>query len=163
MKVLIAGRKSKDPSRLQVELPSGPLDFESPIRTPFATVITQSTVLITACPLTPETRNLISESEIALMPPSTVIINVSRGGVVNEAALASALKEHRIAGAASDVFTTEPAGPNNSPLLDLGQEVNFVASPHVAWFSKRTIKNVQKKLKNNVECWAAGKPENVMV
>ncbi len=78
-------------------------------------------------PKTPETTNLIDEAAIAKMKPTARIINCARGGVINEAALAKALAEGRIGGAALDVFDSEPLG--ESPLRSLGKEM--VLTPHL--------------------------------
>jgi glycerate dehydrogenase len=97
------------------------------------------------------------------MQSSAVIVNVARGGVVDEAALAVALQEKRIAGAATDVFTREPSDREDSPLLALPDDVHFVATPHVAWFSELTMVNSSKMLKDNVESIVKGEPKHVIV
>ena len=82
------------------------------------------------CPLTPETRHLIGPAELGLMKPTAYLVNTARGPIVDEAALARALAEGSIAGAALDVFEEEPL-PAGSPLNGLG---NVVLSPHaIAW------------------------------
>jgi len=77
-------------------------------------------------PLTEKTKNMIDSHEINLMKETAVLINTSRGGIVNEDALYEALNNHKIFGAALDVFVEEPV-PKNHPLLDCG---NFIAAPH---------------------------------
>jgi len=77
--------------------------------------------------LTPETRHLIGASQLALMKPAGVLINTARGGIVDQAALVEALREHRIAGAALDVFAVEPI-PTSDPLLALDK---VIVMPHV--------------------------------
>ncbi len=79
-------------------------------------------------PLLDSTRNLVNAARLALCKPSARIVTVARGGIVDEAALADALREGRLAGAAFDVFEQEPIAPDN-PLLQLP---NFIATPHVA-------------------------------
>jgi phosphoglycerate dehydrogenase-like enzyme len=81
-----------------------------PGRTEFTTALQTSTVIILTLPLSPSTTDLISGPEFALMRPDALIINVSRGGIINEEALVTALKEKQIAGAATDVYPEEPAG-----------------------------------------------------
>lgn len=83
-------------------------------------------IISISVPLTKETKNMIGRYEISLMKESTVIINTSRGGIVNEEDLYHALKEHKILGAALDVFIEEPVGKNHQ-LLTCD---NFIASPH---------------------------------
>ncbi|KAL4778920.1 D-isomer specific 2-hydroxyacid dehydrogenase [Aspergillus varians] len=149
MKVLVSDRKTSntaDPSRL-----------------PFESVIKQSTVLFVAVPLTDSTRNFISTPEFESMSSHAVLINVSRGGTVDEEALVQALRERRISGAATDVFKEEPACPETSPLLaDDAKDLNIVATPHLAWLSRRTSVNYAAKLKAAVDGWAAGQPVNVV-
>jgi phosphoglycerate dehydrogenase-like enzyme len=84
--------------------------------------------LVLACPLTEETRLLIDRPEIEALKPGAVIVNISRGQVVNEAAMFEGLKSGRIKGAALDVFEVEPL-PKDSPMWDLP---NVLISPHSA-------------------------------
>lgn len=82
------------------------------------------------CPLTPETRNLISDKELALLPKHAYIINTARGGIINEDALLRALQQQSIAGYATDVFEKEPVNADH-PLLSMP---NVIAAPHcIAW------------------------------
>jgi D-3-phosphoglycerate dehydrogenase len=83
------------------------------------------------CPLTPETRHLIGESELRLMPSHALLINMARGAVVDEPALIRALREGWIAGAALDVLEQEPPAADN-PLLDMD---NVVVTPHAAGYT----------------------------
>jgi len=93
-------------------------------------VLSQSDYVLINCPLTPETRKLVGERELALMRPTAYLINTARGPIVDQAALISALQERRIAGAALDVFETEPLEPD-SPLL--GMENVILTSHSVGW------------------------------
>jgi len=86
-------------------------------------------------PLTKDTRDLIGEKELKLMKPTAFLINVGRGRIVDEKALAKALKEGWIAGAASDVFSQEPPDPDN-PLLKIE---NIILSPHMAALTKECV------------------------
>jgi phosphoglycerate dehydrogenase-like enzyme len=83
-------------------------------------------VLLAAAPLTPQTHHMLSDAEFAIMKPSAFVINVGRGPVIDEAALVRALQQKRIAGAALDVFETEPLAAE-SPLWDME---NVLISPH---------------------------------
>ncbi|KAI0150410.1 D-isomer-specific 2-hydroxyacid dehydrogenase family protein [Xylariaceae sp. FL1272] len=103
MKIIIAGRKG------DTTTVTG--------RVPFETAVRECSVLIISCPRAPSTLNLISDAEFNMMKPYSLLINVSRGGIVDESALVSALKEGKIAGAATDVYAVEPSSPSNSPLL----------------------------------------------
>ena len=84
-------------------------------------------------PLTPETRHLIDAAALALMKPTAVLVNTSRGAVVDEAALVEALRERRIAGAALDVFEDEPRVHDG--LLELD---TVVLTPHIASATRET-------------------------
>ncbi len=86
-------------------------------------------------PLTKDTRDLIGEKELKFMKPTAFLINVGRGRIVDEKALAKALKEEWIAGAATDVFSQEPPDPDN-PLLKIE---NIILSPHVAALTKESV------------------------
>ncbi len=84
------------------------------------------------CPLDARTRMLIGPAELARMKPSAILINVARGGIVDERALAAALDADRLAGAAFDVFPAEPL-PADSPLLHVAEPDRLLLSPHNAW------------------------------
>lgn len=79
------------------------------------------------CPLTPNTRNLLSTQEFELMKPTAYVINVSRGGIIDHAALTKALQRHQIAGAGLDTFSPEPIAMDD-PILELD---NVIFSPHI--------------------------------
>jgi D-3-phosphoglycerate dehydrogenase / 2-oxoglutarate reductase len=95
------------------------------------TLLSQADFISVHCPLTTATHYLIGEREIQLMKRHAILINTSRGPIVNESALARALQEKRIGGAALDVFEREPL-PTESPLLQLE---NVVLTPHIASYS----------------------------
>ena len=96
------------------------------------------------------------------MQKGALLINVARGGVVNEEALATALQDGTIAGAGVDVFETEPATATSGPLTS-GRIPNLVLSPHVGWYGSSSIENIQTILKANIEQFMAGEPQNVVV
>jgi len=161
MKVLVAARKNTDAASNGVN--GAPAVDDG--RVPFADVLAKSTVLVLSLPRNPQTLNLISAAELATMSPYAVLINIARGGIVNEAAVVQALKDGQIAGYATDVFEKEPAeGPEDSPLLsEEAKELNITLSPHLAWFAQRTMKNLGQILKDTVEAWVEGKELNVIV
>jgi D-3-phosphoglycerate dehydrogenase / 2-oxoglutarate reductase len=97
----------------------------------FATLLSQSDFITIHCPLTAATHHLIGEKEIQMMKAHAILINTSRGAIVDEAALVRALREKRIGGAGLDVFEHEPLPPA-SPLLKLE---NVVVTPHIAGYS----------------------------
>jgi phosphoglycerate dehydrogenase-like enzyme len=88
-------------------------------------------VVVVACPLKPETRRLLDVRRLALLKPSALLVNVARGGIVDEAALVAALREGRLGGAGLDVFEVEPL-PEDDELLELE---NVVVSPHALGYT----------------------------
>ena len=132
-----------------------------PGRFSFDEVVSRATTIAITLPKENDTIDMISEAELNRMRPDALIINVARGGIVNEAALTRALREGRIAGAATDVLDTEPAGSGTSPLLpDLSKGEapvpNLTVTSHIAWYTQSTIVKYQQLLKEGVEGWANG-------
>ena len=129
-----------------------------PGRTAFDTVLREADVISLHCPLNDATRGMIGEAELRLMKPDAVLINTARGGLVDEAALARALKEGWIGGAGFDVLTKEPPREGN-PLLEIDQP-NFILTPHIAWASARAMQTLLDQLTGNLEAFARGEPRN---
>jgi lactate dehydrogenase-like 2-hydroxyacid dehydrogenase len=159
---------------------AGRKDTSSPSRTdrvPFNQILTQSTTLFLCLPLTPETTSLLSTPEFNQMRPDALLINVARGGIVDEEALVKALEEGKIGGAATDVFLEEPAGVGNSVLVrkgrewsllkegEKGRELNgrLILSPHIAWWARSSIEKLMNTVTGNIEAWATGELRNVVV
>jgi glycerate dehydrogenase len=111
-------------------------------------------------PLTEQTRNMIGARELATMKRTALLINTARGGLVDEAALAQALRDGVIGGAGFDVLSKEPPTPDN-PLLGLHQQ-NFILTPHVAWASAGAMQTLADMLVDNVEAFVTAKPRNVV-
>jgi glycerate dehydrogenase len=128
--------------------------------TPMEQVIAESDVISLHCPLTPATRHLIGRNELQRMKRNTLLINTSRGGLVDEAALIEALDQGWIAGAGFDVLTTEPPR-NGHPLLDV-RRPNFILTPHVAWASDGAMQFLADQLIDNIDAWAAGRPQHLV-
>lgn len=99
---------------------------------PLDELLAWADVVSVHCPLTDRTRGLIGARELARMKPSALLINVARGGIVDEAALAAALDAGQLAGAALDVFVHEPLDVGN-PLLAIREPDRLLLSPHNAW------------------------------
>jgi len=110
------------------------------------------------CPLTPETERLINARTLRLMKPGARLINTSRGGLIDEAALAQALNEGRLAGAGVDVLSTEPPALDN-PLLCAR---NIVITPHCAWATRAARQRLLDITVANVKAFQAGRPVNVV-
>jgi glycerate dehydrogenase len=128
--------------------------------TPFEEVLERADVLSLHCPLMPATRNLIGLPEMRRMKRSALLINTSRGGLVDEEALIHALDAGLIAGAGFDVLTTEPPRDGH-PLLDV-RRPNFILTPHVAWASQEAMQFLADQLIDNIEAWAAGRPQHLV-
>jgi phosphoglycerate dehydrogenase-like enzyme len=124
-----------------------------------ATVAKESDFLCISCPLTAETENLIDADAIALMKRTSFLINVSRGPIVDEAALIDALSRERIAGAGLDVFALEPLDPQ-SPLRSLP---NVVAAPHSLGWTDELVAGNDRSAVSALLAVAAGKtPPHVL-
>lgn len=100
-------------------------------------------------PLTDRTRGLIGARELGLMKPSAILINVARGGIVDEAALAAALDEEKLAGAGLDVFSREPIEVGN-PLLGIADPDKLLLSPHNAWSSVESLAVLVECIAENI-------------
>ncbi|MGZ4738219.1 MAG: phosphoglycerate dehydrogenase [Ilumatobacteraceae bacterium] len=121
-------------------------------------LLSQSDVVTLHVPLLEQTRGLIGARELALMRPTAVLVNASRGHIVDEAALADALRNHRLAAAGLDVFAEEP--PFASELLDLP---NVIVTPHVAGISHRAIAAMNEVATRSVIAVLSGDvPANVV-
>jgi glycerate dehydrogenase len=128
--------------------------------TPFDSVLREADVISLHTPLTPQTRHMIGTREFGLMKPAALLINTARGNLVDEVALAEALKSGRIGGAGFDVLSVEPPRQGN-PLLELDLP-NFILTPHVAWSSREAMQTLADQLVGNIEAFVAGSPRNVV-
>lgn len=121
---------------------------------PMDTLLREADMISIHCPLTPETENLFGLEEFQKMKPSAVLVNTARGGIVNEADLLTALREHLIAGAALDVVKKEP--------LEVGAALfsfdNFLCSPHMAWYSQESALELKRKVAEEAVRFAKGEP-----
>ena len=106
------------------------------------------------CPLTPATHHLISDSTLSLMRPGTILINTSRGAVVDEQAVADALRSGLLSAYAADVLSTEPPQPHN-PLL---AAPNVFLTPHIAWATREARMRLLHILEDNVRAFIQGAP-----
>ena len=107
----------------------------------FEELLTLSDILSIHCPLDENTYHLFGEKELKAMKNTAYLINVSRGGIVDENALLAALKTGKIAGAGLDVVENEPLSMDN-PLLSFD---NFSISPHTAWYSEQSAQDLKRK------------------
>lgn len=118
----------------------------------YATLLRQSDFVTFHTPLSQETRHLLGEAEIELMKPTAVVINTSRGAVVDTLALARALHARRLAGAGIDVFEQEPLKPNHP----LRTAPNTILTPHVAWYSEESTLALKRRVAEEVARVAQG-------
>lgn len=102
-------------------------------------------------PLNERTRDLVGREELRTMKPSAIIINVARGGIINEAALTEALNEGWISAAALDVFSVEPL--RESPLYNIKDRYRLLASPHNAWSAAEAIDRLITCVAENIRTW----------
>lgn len=130
---------------------SGQLNFVS-----LDEVLEKSDVLSIHCPLFPETTELINKTTLSKMKKNAILINTSRGGLINEVDLADALNQGVIAGAGIDVATVEPITPDN-PLLTAK---NCIITPHIAWANKESRARLIELVLKNVKAYTLGKPIN---
>ena len=124
----------------------------------FERVVEESDILSLHLPLTPQTRNLIGASELARMKPGALLINTARGGIVDEEALAGALRSGHLGGAGVDVLTEEPPRAEN-PLLPADLP-NLIVTPHVAWASRQSRQRLLDGIAANILAFREGRTRN---
>ncbi|RGT74177.1 D-2-hydroxyacid dehydrogenase [Ruminococcus sp. AF18-22] len=122
------------------------------------TIFKCSDVISLHCPLTNETENLIRESTLGKMKQGVILLNASRGALIDEQALSDAIKNEKVYAAAVDVVSTEPILANN-PLL---KAKNCIITPHIAWAAKESRKRLMDIAINNVQSFLNGEPINMV-
>src|SRR5882762_1768254 len=122
-------------------------------------LLTQSDYVVLATPVTPSTTGLVNAARLARMKPDACLINVGRGPLIDEAALADALRSHRLGGAALDVFPKEPL-PGDSPLWDLE---NLLITPHTAALTDKLWSRHYDLIRENLRRYLAHEPLLAMV
>jgi len=123
-------------------------------RIPLPILLPQVDVLSLHCPLTPETQGLIGAWELALMKRDAILTNTARGGLVDEALLADALRQGALGGAGMDVLSLEPPVEGN-PLL-APDIPNLIVTPHSAWGSRESRQRLVGQLTENIRGWLDG-------
>jgi len=121
---------------------------------PLNQVLTNADIITLHCPLTDKTRNLINKDTFGLMKHSAVLINTSRGGIVNEEDLLEALNSGRIAGAGIDVLSQEPPSAGNKLLH---KAKNLIVTPHTAWSSREARQRMIDITADNINAYLSGK------
>ncbi len=146
-----------DPMR--TDLPAGVAELKPATKENIHSLLQRSDAVMMACPRTPETYHLISRDELALMKPTAYLINVTRGGIIDEDALVAALEAGEIAGAALDVTEKEPL-PAESSLWDAP---NLLLTPHRAGASQHRPQVIVRFFQEQLQRYLKGeRPRNVI-
>jgi phosphoglycerate dehydrogenase-like enzyme len=141
-----------DPVRL--DKPEGVAELKPPTKENLHSLLRRSDAVMIACPRVPETYHLIGPAEFACMKPSAHLVNVTRGGIIDEPALVQALKAGRIAGAGIDVCEEEPL-PADSPLWEAP---NLILTPHQAGASQHRPRKTFEFFRDNLQRYLTGQP-----
>lgn len=143
MRVIIAGRPGQPaaPGRVDLDV-----------------LLREADVLSLHCPLTPATANMISSRELSLMKPDALLVNTARGGLIDPAALAAALRAGTIGGAAIDVLPQEPPLDGN-PLVD-PTIPNLILTPHIAWSAREARQRCVDEVAANIADFLKGGSRN---
>ena len=110
------------------------------------------------CPLTPSTRHLVNKERLNLMKSSAILINTGRGPLVDEHAVADALRQGKLAAYGADVLDVEPPTPDN-PLLTAP---NVFLTPHIAWATVEARQRLMTLCEANIAAFIKGEPQNVV-
>ena len=116
---------------------------------PLERILAESDIISIHAPLNDRTHGLIGRKELAMMKKDAILINMGRGGIVDEQSLADAIDEGLIAGAALDVFTVEPL-PESHPFLNVKHPERLLLSPHVAWASVQARERLVGMIAENI-------------
>lgn len=128
-------------------------------RIPLHDLLSRVDILSLHCPLSSNTRNLIGKQELQLMKHDALLINTARGGIVDESALAEALRHGQIGGAGIDVLSQEPPGKNPLFAADLP---NLVLTPHIAWASQAARQRLLDQVVDNIKAFYVGTVQNLV-
>lgn len=123
------------------------------------TLLTESDILTIHTPLTPETRGMIGQAQLAQMKPGAILVNVARGAVTDEAALANALQSGHLGGLGIDVYSQEPF-PEDHPLYALREHPNICLTPHMAWAALEARQRCIDEIAQNIQSFLAGEDRN---
>ncbi|MDD4096712.1 MAG: D-2-hydroxyacid dehydrogenase [Oscillospiraceae bacterium] len=152
MNVIASGKPGSEGTALSEGDPAGPVLVSG------EELLGKSDFVSLHCPLTEATRYLIDADRISRMKDGAYLINAARGPLLDEAAVADALRSGKLAGVAVDVLSVEPAKPDN-PLL---YAPNCIITPHIAWAPKETRERLIRTAVSNLRAFLSGKSENVV-
>ena len=122
------------------------------------TLFHESDTVSLHCPLTNENQRFVNAQLLSQMKPTAFVINTARGPLVDEAALAKALNEEQIAGAATDVLSVEPP-PADNPLFGAK---NIIITPHIGWATRAARERLMNIAADNLRAFLNGTPQNVV-
>lgn len=125
------------------------------------TLLRESDVVSIHAPLNQNTENLIGEEELRKMKKSAILLNLGRGPIINEYALAKALREDWIAGAGLDVLRVEPMAADN-PLYEIKDSKKLIITPHIAWATVEARQRVVDEVYKNIEAFLKGESRNIV-
>ena len=123
------------------------------------TLLTESDILTIHTPLTSETRGMIGKTQLAQMKPGAILVNVSRGAVTDEAALADALQSGHLGGLGVDVYSQEPF-PEDHPFYPLRLHPNLCLTPHMAWAALEARQRCIDEIAQNIHSFLSNAPRN---
>ncbi|MFR0672732.1 2-hydroxyacid dehydrogenase [Enterobacterales bacterium AW_CKDN230030176-1A_HGKHYDSX7] len=129
-------------------------------RLPLDELLPQVDALTLHCPLNERTRHMLGARELALLKPGALVVNTARGGLIDEQALADALRNGHLGGAATDVLSTEPPVAGN-PLL-AADVPRLIVTPHSAWGAVEARQRIVGQLAENAQAFLAGQPRRVV-
>ncbi|KQQ50788.1 glycerate dehydrogenase [Pseudomonas sp. Leaf127] len=129
-------------------------------RLPLEALLPQVDALTLHCPLNEQTRHMIGARELGLLKPHVLVVNTARGGLIDEQALAEALRNGHLGGAATDVLSVEPPA-NGNPLL-AGDIPRLIVTPHSAWGAREARQRIVGQITENAQAFADGTPKRVV-
>ncbi|WP_312369727.1 D-2-hydroxyacid dehydrogenase [Lachnoclostridium sp.] len=130
-------------------------------RVDLPTLLKISDVVSIHAPLTEATTDLIGEAELEMMKPDAILLNLGRGAIVNQEALANALLAEKIGGAGLDVLTVEPMLADN-PLRKVQDSTRLIITPHIAWATVEARNRCAKEVYLNIKSYLAGERRNIV-
>ena len=138
---------------------SGKNDYGGYERAGLADLLQRADIVSIHAPLNERTLNLLDYGRLRLMKPHAILLNLGRGGIVNEGDLARILDEGAIGGAALDVLAQEPVGREN-PLLKVKRQDRLLITPHIAWASQEVRKTLLQEIAYNIKSFLQGRARN---
>ena len=130
--------------------------------TDLETLCKKADIISLHLPLTEETKEIINRNTLSLMKPNAILINVARGAITNEQDVALAIKEGKIGGFGTDVYSTEPM-PWNSPFVSISEMPNVILTPHMAWGAYESRVRCVNEIAQNIKSFLEGKERNKIV